>query len=36
MDMDLFRLINSLAGKNAALDEIMISFSKYVQYIFNR
>ena len=34
MNMELFRLINNLANKNAVLDGIMISFSKYVPYIF--
>ncbi|QAT39777.1 undecaprenyl-diphosphatase [Clostridium sp. JN-9] len=34
MNMEFFRLINNLANKNAALDSIMIFFSKYVPYIF--
>ena len=34
MNMELFRLINNLANKNAILDGIMIFFSKYVPYIF--
>lgn len=34
MNMELFRLINNLANKNAVLDKIMIFFSKDVPYIF--
>ncbi len=34
MNMEFFRLINNLANKNAALDSIMIFFSKDVPYIF--
>lgn len=34
MNMEFFKLINNLAYKNAALDSIMIFFSKYVPYIF--
>lgn len=34
MNMEVFRLINNLANRNAVLDEVMIFFSKYVQYIF--
>lgn len=34
MNMELFRLINNLAGKNTTLDWIMICFSKYVPYMF--
>lgn len=34
MNMKFFRLINNLANKNAALDNIMVFFSKDVPYIF--
>lgn len=34
MNMEVFRLINNLAHRSIALDEIMIFFSKYVPYIF--
>lgn len=34
MNMEIFRLINNLANKNAVLDNIMIFFSKDVPYIF--
>jgi undecaprenyl-diphosphatase len=34
MNMEIFRLINNLANKNAVLDGIMILFSKDVPYIF--
>lgn len=34
MNMELFRLINNLANKNAVLDNLMIFFSKNVPYIF--
>lgn len=34
MNMELFTLINNLAGKNKILDQIMFCFSKYVPYIF--
>lgn len=34
MNMELFRLINGLANKNAVLDKMMIFFSKDVPYIF--
>lgn len=34
MNMEIFRLINNLANKNAAMDKMMIFFSKYVPYIF--
>ena len=34
MNMELFRIINNLASKNAILDKIMNFFSKDVPYIF--
>ncbi|OOM75221.1 undecaprenyl-diphosphatase [Clostridium sp. BL-8] len=34
MNMELFRIINNLANKNAVLDKIMIFFSTDVPYIF--
>lgn len=34
MNAEIFRLINNLANRNTALDETMIFFSKYVQFIF--
>lgn len=34
MNMTIFKLINNMAGKNHALDLLMIFFSKYVPYIF--
>lgn len=34
MNMEFFRLINNLANKNVALDEVMIFFSEYVPCIF--
>jgi Membrane-associated phospholipid phosphatase len=34
MNMELFRLINNLANKNAAFDKVMIFFSNDVPYIF--
>jgi undecaprenyl-diphosphatase len=34
MDMELFRLINNLANRNAVLDKIIMFFSKDVPYIF--
>lgn len=34
MNTDMFRFINNLANRNAALDQVMIFFSKYVPYIF--
>lgn len=34
MNMDLFRIINNLAGEHPAIDTIMIFFSAYVPYIF--
>jgi len=34
MNLEIFRLINNLANKNATLDKIMIFFSNDVPYIF--
>lgn len=34
MNMAIFRLINDLANKNAALDQLMIIFSTYIPYVF--
>ena len=34
MNMEIFRLINDLAGKNTVFDSIMIFFSNDVPYIF--
>lgn len=34
MNMALFRLINNMAGKNIALDKLMIFSSTYVEYIY--
>lgn len=34
LNMELFRLINNLANKNAVLDKVMIFFSKDVPYIY--
>lgn len=34
MNLEIFRLINNLAYKNNAMDNIMIIFSKYVPYAF--
>lgn len=34
MNLDVFRLINNLAGKNSAFDTVMVFFSTYVPYIF--
>lgn len=34
MNLEVFRLINNLANHNAALDKVMIFFSKDVPYIF--